>query len=629
VNKEERPVSNKSHVGTRPQKPIIETDSVIVRFAGDSGDGMQLAGSQLALSSALVGNDIATFPDFPAEIRAPRGTPAGVSGFQVHFASRTVMTPGDKVDVLVAMNPAALKANLANLKTQGTIIVDVDAFDIKGLRLAKYDDNPLENGALDDYHVVEAPVTSQTRRAVADIGVGHKVATRCRNFFAMGVIYWLYGRGLDATIRFIESKFTGDVAEANKLALRAGWHYGETTHAFERSYQVPAASPVSGTYRNVTGNEALALGLVTAAHLSGKNLFYSAYPITPASDILHRVSRFTTCGARTFQAEDEIAAICAAIGASFGGAMGTTGSSGPGIALKTEALGLAVMLELPLLVINVQRGGPSTGLPTKVEQTDLLQAVMGRNGEAPMPVLAASGPGDCFNTVIEAWRIATKLMTPVMILSDAFIANGAEPWLIPDVPALDPITVEHPQAPSGDAPFRPYDRDEWLARPWALPGTPGLTHRIGGIEKADGTGAINYDALNHEKMTKLRGDKVEKAALLAPATEIAGPESSDLLVVSWGGTFGTCREAVLLAQQDGRSVSHVHLRHLNPLPRDLGDILRRFDRILVPELNSGQLRQLLRAKYLVDAQGLNKVRGQPFWIDDIRSGIDALLGQEK
>jgi 2-oxoglutarate ferredoxin oxidoreductase subunit alpha len=601
---------------------------VVVRFAGDSGDGMQLAGSQLALASALVGNDIATFPDFPAEIRAPRGTPAGVSGFQVHFASHAVLTPGDRVDVLIAMNPAALKANLAILKTQGTIVVDADAFDAKGLRLAKYDENPLAGGALGDYQLVEAPITSLTHKAVADVGIGRKDATRCRNFFAMGVIYWLYGRNLEQTIRYIDRKFTDDLAEANKLALRAGWHYGETTEAFERSYSVPAARPLPGTYRNVTGNEALALGLAAAAQLSGKDLLYSAYPITPATDILHRLSRFTSCGVRTFQAEDEIAAICAAIGASFGGAMGTTGSSGPGIALKTEALGLAVMLELPLLVINVQRGGPSTGLPTKVEQTDLSQAVLGRNGEAPLPVLAAAGPGDCFDTVIEAWRIATRLMTPVMILSDAFTANGAEPWRIPDLSELAPIPVAHPPASDGSSAFLPYARDDFLARPWALPGTPGLTHRIGGIEKAEGSGAISYDPLNHERMVALRAEKIANAARLIPATEVTGPRSGELLVVSWGGTFGACREAVLSAQHDGRSVAHLHLRHLNPFSADLGEVLKRFQCVLVPELNSGQLRRLLRAEYLVDAQGLNKVRGQPFWIDDIKAAVDALLAKE-
>ncbi|NKB52783.1 MAG: 2-oxoacid:acceptor oxidoreductase subunit alpha [Rhizobiaceae bacterium] len=589
---------------------------------------MQLAGSQVALTSALLGNDIATFPDYPAEIRAPKGTPAGVSGFQVHFSSETVMTPGDSVDVLVAMNPAALKSNLSYLKPHGTVILDGDAFDAKGLRLAKYEQNPIEDGSLSSFQLVEAPITSQTRAAVAEAGVSHKVATRCRNFFAMGIIYWLYGRSLDATIRFIDSKFKGDIADADKLALNAGWNFGETTEAFERSYYVPAATPLPGKYRNVTGNEALAFGLATAAHLSGKDLFYSAYPITPASDILHRVSRFTECGARTFQAEDEIAAICSAIGASFGGAMGTTGSSGPGIALKTEAMGYAVMLELPLLVINVQRGGPSTGLPTKVEQTDLFQAVLGRNGEAPMPVLAASGPSDCFATVIEAWRIACKLMTPVMILSDAFTANGAEPWLIPDIDGLEPIEIEHPGVKTDDTPFLPYQRDDLLSRPWALPGTAGLTHRIGGIEKENGTGAISYDPENHETMVQIRSDKVANAQQLFSPVEIYGDSTGDLLVVSWGGTLGTCREAVKQSRETGQKVSHLHLRHLNPFPAELGAMLNGFDRVLVAELNTGQLRQLLRAEYLVNATGLNKVRGQPFWIEDVKTAISANLGQE-
>ncbi len=613
-------------IATQPQKPRLEVDSVVVRFAGDSGDGMQLAGSQVALSSALMGNDIATFPDYPAEIRAPKGTPAGVSGFQVHFSSKAAMTPGDDIDVLVAMNPAALKANLSNLPVQSTIVVDADAFDAKGLRLAKYEDDPLRSSALDDFQVIEAPITSLTRNAVTDADVSHKIATQCRNFFAMGIIYWLYGRELDATIRFINNKFSEEIATAGRLALQAGWNYGETTEAFERSYQVPAASPAPGLYRNVTGNEALAMGLIAAAHLSGRNLFYSAYPITPASDILHRLSRTTECGTRTLQAEDEIAAICAAIGASYGGAMGATGSSGPGIALKTEALGLAVMLELPLVVVNVQRGGPSTGLPTKVEQTDLLQAVLGRNGEAPMPVLAASGPGDCFNTAVEAWRIATKLMTPVMLLSDAFTANGAEPWRIPDISDMEPITVDHPQ--SDGTVFKPYSRDEWLARPWALPGTPGLTHRIGGIEKSDGTGEISYDPANHEHMVRLRAEKTARAAQFAPAPEIFGETTGDLLVVSWGGTFGACRAAVDQAQQSGRKVTHMHLRCLNPLPPELGETLKGFKRVLAPELNTGQLRHLLRAQFLVDVRGLNKIKGQPFWIKDITQAIDSLLHQE-
>ncbi len=609
-------------------EPRLNVQSVVVRFVGDSGDGMQLAGSQLALSSALAGNEISTFPDFPAEIRAPKGTPAGVSGFQVHFSAQPALTPGDTVDVLVAMNPAALSANLKYLKPTSAVIVDIDAFDAKGLRLAKYDGNPLENGDLDDFHVLEVPITSQTKLSVAETNVSHKEANRCRNFYAMGLIYWMYGRSLDATIRYIDEKFEGDIAEANRLALRSGWHFGETTEAFESSYQVPAASPSPGTYRNITGNEAFSLGLIAAAELSDKALFYSAYPITPASDILHRLSRFGACGARTFQAEDEIAAACAAIGASFGGAMGATGTSGPGVALKSEALGLAVMLELPLVVINVQRGGPSTGLPTKVEQTDLFQAVMGRNGEAPMPVLAASSPGDCFQIVLDAWRIATKLMTPVMILSDAFTANGAEPWRIPEIDELEPIPVSHPPASENGQAFRPYDRNEWLARPWAIPGTKGLTHRIGGIEKEDGTGNISYDPANHEKMVGLRARKVAKAADLLPGFELVGPESGDLLIVSWGGTFGACREAVLQAQKNGESVSHVHLRLLSPLPNGLGRVFGEFKTVLVAELNSGQLCQMLRSEYLVDAKGLNKIQGLPFWIEEIRQAIDTHLKQE-
>ncbi len=602
--------------------------SVVVRFAGDSGDGMQLAGTQLALSSALAGNEISTFPDFPAEIRAPKGTPAGVSGFQVHFSAQSALTPGDNVDVLVAMNPAALRANLQYLTPTSAIIVDTDAFDAKGLRLAKYDDNPLKNGELDDFHVLEVPITSQIKLSVAETGVSHKEANRCRNFYAMGLIYWMYGRSLDSTYRYIADKFNGDIAEANRLALRSGWHFGETTEAFERSYQVPAASPESGTYRNINGNEAFSLGLVTAAELSDKTLFYSAYPITPASDILHRLSRYGVSGARTFQAEDEIAAVCASIGAAFGGAMGATGTSGPGIALKSEALGLAVMLELPLVVINVQRGGPSTGLPTKVEQTDLFQAVMGRNGEAPMPVLAASSPADCFQIVLDAWRIATKLMTPVMILSDAFTANGAEPWRIPDIDKLEPILVTHPPASEDGQAFRPYDRNEWLARPWAIPGTKGLTHRIGGIEKEDGTGNISYDPVNHQKMVALRAEKVAKTADLLSGFEFFGPKSGDLLVVSWGGTFGACREAVMQAQKSGESVSHVHLRLLNPLPGGLGQVFSDFKTVMVAELNSGQLRQMLRSEYLVDAKGLNKIQGLPFWIEDVRQAIEAQLLQE-
>jgi 2-oxoglutarate ferredoxin oxidoreductase subunit alpha len=610
----------------KTQSKIDENpNSVIIRFSGDSGDGVQLAGSQVALTSALMGNDIATFPDFPAEIRAPKGTLAGVSGFQLHFASHQVFTPGDSVDVLVAMNPAALKTNLSYVKPQGTIIVDTDAFDDKGLRLAKYENNPLKDDSLDSFQVIEVPITSLTRESVAEAGISHKEATRCRNFFAMGLIYWLYDRDIEATLRYINSKFKEDIARADTLAFNAGWSFGETTESFARNYTVNAASLQKGTYRNITGNEALAFGMVTAAHLSNKELFYGAYPITPASDILHRLSRFNHLGVRTFQAEDEIAAICAAIGASFGGSMGTTGSSGPGIALKTEALGYAVMLELPLIVINVQRGGPSTGLPTKVEQTDLFQAVMGRNGEAPMPVLAASSPSDCFDTIIEAWRLAARFMTPVMVLSDAFTANGAEPWLIPDIDNIEPIPISHPEDKKDGKPFLPYERNDILSRPWAIPGTTGLTHRIGGIEKQDGTGNISYDPHNHELMVNFRAQKVANIQETIPETEIYGEKSGDLLLVSWGGTKGTCLEAVKQAQSENKSVSHLHLRHINPMPGDLKEHLKNFHHVLVAELNSGQLRQLLRAEFLVDARGLNKVRGQPFWIRDVKAKIDSVL----
>jgi len=617
-------------------KPSSAVESVVVRFVGDSGDGMQLAGAQLALTSALSGNDISTFPDYPAEIRAPKGSLMGVSGFQVHFASHNVNTPGDHVNVLVAMNPAALKENLSSVIAHGTIIVDMDAFTSNALRLAGYETDPLKDDSLKEFQVINVPITSQTRAAVASTEINHKSATRCRNFYAMGIVYWLYGRNLDSSQRFIDKKYDGAIAHANSLALASGWNYGETTEAFSRSYTVAPNRVLAGLYRNITGNEALSIGLVTAAHLSDKNLFYSAYPITPATDILHRLSHFSDCGARTFQAEDEIAAIGAAIGAAFGGSLAATGSSGPGIALKTEAMGLAIMLELPLLIINVQRGGPSTGLPTKVEQADLLQAVLGRNGEAPMPVLAASGPSDCFNTVIDAWRIATKLMTPVMILSDAHTANGAEPWLVPDLDQLEPIIIKHPHAQisSGsfdentDKAFQPYSRDEWLARPWAIPGTPGLTHRIGGIEKANGSGAISYDPDNHQTMVNLRQQKVCKAADLMPALEIYGENSGDLLVVSWGSTKGACQEAISHAQSEGLRVSHLHLRLINPLPKELVDILHSFDQILVAELNQGQLKHLLRAQYLVDAKGLNKVRGQPFSIADISNAINAILVEE-
>ena len=608
-------------------KPVEELDSVVVRFAGDSGDGMQLAGAQLTGTSALAGNDVATFPDFPAEIRAPKGTLAGVSGFQVQFASRDIYTPGDLVDVLVAMNPAALVQNLRFLRAHGTLVLDEDAFDAKGLKLARVESNPLEDGSLDEFQVIRVPLTSLTREAVEGTGVGRKQATRCRNFFAMGLVYWLYGRDLEPTRRWLRRRFRDqpEVRDADVKALHAGWNFGETSESFARSYHVPPAALASGRYRNITGNQALAFGLIAAAELSGKALFYASYPITPASDILHELSRHKRFGVRTFQAEDEIAAATSAIGAAFGGAMGVTASSGPGLALKTEAIGLAVIMELPLLVLGIQRGGPSTGLPTKPEQSDLLQVMYGRSGEAPLPVLAASGPTDCFDTVIEAWRIATRLMTPVVVLSDAFIANGAEPWRIPDTAGLDPIAIAHPVAGEGTEPFLPYARDEWLARPWALPGTPGLMHRIGSLEKQDRTGAVSYDPDNHEHMVKLRARKVENAVHLVPDLDVYGPESGKLLVLSWGGTRGACRQAVEQILARGGAVAHAHLRHLNPLPSNTGEVLGRYEQVLVPELNLGQLAMMLRARYLVDVVSLEKVRGRPFWVRDIAEAIEEVL----
>ena len=638
-------------------KPIEELDSVVVRFAGDSGDGMQLAGTQLTNTSALAGNDVATFPDFPAEIRAPKGTLAGVSGFQVHFASRDIYTPGDLVDVLVAMNPAALSENLRFLQPHGTLIVDEDAFDARGLKLARVESNPLEDGSLDEYQVIRVPLTSLTRAAVEGAGVGRKLATRCRNFFAMGLIYWLYGRDLGPTLRWVRHRFRDrpEVRDADVEALRTGWNFGETTEALTRSYHVPPAALEPGEYRNITGNQALACGLIAAAELSGKQLFYGSYPITPASDILHELARHKRFGVRTFQAEDEIAAATSAIGAAYGGAMAVTASSGPGIALKTEAMGLAVMFELPMLVLSIQRGGPSTGLPTKPEQSDLLQVMFGRSGEAPLPVLAASGPTDCFDIILEAWRIATRLMTPVVVLSDAFVANGAEPWRLPDVAGFEPIEVSHPGAGGGqpapspslpresggkaggaassaDAGFRPYARDEWLARPWALPGTPGLMHRIGSLEKQDGVGNVSYDPDNHEHMVKLRAQKVANAVNLIPDLEVTGPESGKLLVLSWGGTLGVCRQAVERVRAGGGAggngigaVAHAHLRHLNPLPANTGEVLARYERVLVPELNLGQLALLLRARYLVDVVSLGKVRGRPFWVKDVTGVIEEML----
>jgi 2-oxoglutarate ferredoxin oxidoreductase subunit alpha len=607
-------------------KPVTELEAVTVRLAGDSGDGMQLAGMQLTDTSGLCGNDIATFPDYPAEIRAPHGSLAGVSGFQIQFAAKNIYTAGDRIDTLIALNPAGLKANLTDLKSQGILIVDEDAFDPKGLKLAGYTSNPLDGSDLDDYRLIRVPITTLTRSAVKDTKLGRKLAKRCRNFFTLGLVYWLYSRSLEPTLNFITNRFKDDqaVADADRQALLAGWNYGDTTEALSGSYHVCPADLAPGTYRNLTGNQALAYGLITAAKRSGKALFYGSYPITPASSILHELSRHKRFGVRTFQAEDEIAAATSAIGAAFAGAIAATASSGPGMALKSEALGLAVMLELPLIVIDVQRAGPSTGLPTKPEQSDLLQALFGRSGEAPLPILAVSSPADGFSVIQDAWRIAARLMTPVIVLSDAHIANGAEPWRIPEAEKLEEIRIRHPDL-SDVKRFMPYNRDELLARPWALPGTEGLMHRIGGLEKQDITGNVSYDQKNHEHMVRLRARKVENAVNIMPAQELMGAQQGRLLILSWGGSFGACAEAVSRIQQLGLSVGHAHLRYLNPLPANLGDILSRFEQILIPELNTGQLNLLIKARFSVDCIKMSKINSRPFSTTEIFIKIKELL----
>ena len=610
-----------------PGKPVISLDSATVRFCGDSGDGMQLAGTQLTNTSALIGNDVATFPDYPAEIRAPRGTKAGVSGFQIHFASTDIYTPGDRVDALIAMNPAALITNLADLVPGGVLIVNRDAFVGKELTKAGYEKNPLEDGSLDGYKLFTVDMTTMTRLAVESQGLGVKEADRCRNFFAMGLVFWLYDRPKDSTLRYIDEKFgkRPAVAEANRLALKAGYNFGLTTEALPSQYIVPQAKLTPGRYRNVTGNQALAWGLITASKLSNCPLFLGSYPITPASDILHELSKHKNFGVKTFQAEDEIAAITSAIGAAYVGSMGVTTSSGPGIALKGEAMGLALMMELPLIIINVQRGGPSTGLPTKTEQADLLQAMFGRNGESPLPILAARSPGDCFDVAREAWRIATKFMVPVMVLTDGYIANGSEPWQIPRATSLPRIDVTHPGPLDNGDTFLPYERDENLSRPWALPGTKGLMHRVGGLEKQDGTGNVNYEPDNHDHMIRLRQQKVENIAKDVPPQEVHGPSEGKLLVLSWGGTYGAATTAVRQALEDGASVAHAHLRYVYPFPANLGELLDRYEKVLVPELNLGQLSFLIRGKYLKDVVSQTKVKGKPFTVTEISEKITELL----
>ena len=605
-------------------------DSVVIRFAGDSGDGMQLTGSQFTTATAVAGNDLATFPDFPAEIRAPAGTTYGVSGFQIHFASHDIRTPGDAPDVLVAMNPAALRVNIDVLKPGGLLVVNTGAFNKNNLAKAGYEENPLENGELDRFRVLALDVTKMTLESVKGIGLGSKDATRCKNMWTLGLMYWLFGRERESTIEWLKKKFSKSpkLAEANIAALNAGHVYGENAelpHGIG-AYQVPAAKLEPGEYRNISGNEATAWGLVTGAKLAGIEIVYGSYPITPASNLLHNLARLKQFGVTTFQAEDEIAAVSAAIGASFGGAIGVTGTSGPGIALKSEAIGLAIATELPLVIVNVQRGGPSTGLPTKTEQSDLFQAVWGRNGDAPLAVLAAATPGDCFYMAVEAVRIAVKYMTPVILLTDGYLANGAEPWRLPDIDAFEPFPVEFHKDPEG---FQPFMRNnDTLARVWAIPGTPGLEHRIGGLEKHQDTGHISYASENHHTMTKLREAKVKRIAKDFPRAAVdQGDDRGDMLVVGWGSTYGAISQAVRMLRDEGHKVSHFHLRNIWPLPKGLADLLRSFGSVLIPELNNGQLVELLRAEYLVDAESLTKIAGQPFRIDELVEAVEERLNR--
>ena len=606
-------------------KPVEQLESVVIRFAGDSGDGMQLTGGRFTSETALTGNDLATFPDYPAEIRAPAGSLPGVSGFQLHFADHDILTPGDRPDVLVAMNPAALKTNLADLPKGGTLIVDTDAFNDRNLKKAGYESNPIEDGSLADYQVHAVQLTGMTVGALKDIeGVTAREAERAKNMFALGLMSWLYGRPTESTTRYIETKFAKrpEIAEANLKAFNTGYAFGETSEAFAVQYEVKPAKLPPGRYRQITGNTALSWGLLAASKLSKLPLFLGAYPITPASSILEELSKHKSFGVRTFQAEDEIAAAGAALGASFGGALGVTTSAGPGVVLKSETIGLAIALELPLVVVDVQRAGPSTGMPTKPEQGDLLMVLYGRNGESPVPVLAAGTPGDCFYAAIEAARIAITYRTPVYLLSDAYLANGTEPWRIPDIASLDPINVEFAAANGED--FLPYRRDpETLARPWAIPGTPGLEHRIGGLEKANETGSISYDPENHDLMTHIRAQKV--AGIEVGDQPVDHQEGADVLVLSWGGTFGPVHAGVRTVRANGGKVAHAHLRWLNPFPANLGDVLKSYDRVLVPEMNTGQLAQLVRAKYLVDAVGYNRVTGKPFKSGEIADAVEALL----
>ena len=608
-----------------------ELESVVIRFAGDSGDGMQLTGTQFTNSAALFGNDLATFPDFPAEIRAPIGTLAGVSGFQIHFGSTRIHTPGDMSHVLVVMNVAALKANIKNLVKGGVIIANSDGFDSKNMRLANVpeDKNPLTDGSLDEYDLKIIDVTKITRAALTDSGLSVKEIDRCKNMFVLGLVYWMYNRNMDSSIAFVKAKFKKNesVMNANLKIMQAGWSYGETTEMFANRYNVAPAKMDAGVYRSIMGNQAAALGLIAASVKSGLSLFYGTYPITPATDILHELSKYKNFNIKTFQAEDEIAAICSSIGASFGGSLAITGSSGPGIALKGEAIGLATMLELPLVIVNVQRAGPSTGLPTKTEQADLMQAFYGRNGECPLVILAAQSPGDCFNMAYEACRIALEHMIPVFLLTDGYIANGSEPWMYPQSKDLQDIKVEFaPEKTNTDDKFMPYMRDEKLSRPWALPGTKGLEHRIGGLEKQNITGNISYDPNNHEQMIHLRQEKVDRVANYIPLQTIDnGPETGDVLILGWGGTYGALKTATTILRGEGLNVSHAHLRYISPFPSNLGEILKGFKTVVVPELNNGQLVKIIRDKYFIDAIPYNKIQGLPFMSTEVVNKIKEIL----
>ncbi len=606
-------------------KSIKTLDNVTIRFAGDSGDGMQLTGTHFTNASAALGNDLSTLPDYPAEIRAPAGTPSGVSGFQIHFGSVEIMTPGDMCDVLVVMNPAALKVNLRILREDGIIIANTGSFNDKNLKLAGYTSNPLDDGSLKKYQTYKIDINKLTEAALSGMRLSPKVIDRTKNFFALGVMFWLYDRPMEPSIKWIKTKFANkpDIAESNLRVLKAGWNYGETTELFTERYEVKSAKLKPGKYRNLTGNEATALGLVAAAQRAGLDLFLGSYPITPASEILHELSKYNNAGVKTFQAEDEIAGITSAIGASFAGALGASTTSGPGLSLKTEAIGLAVMTELPLVVVDVQRGGPSTGLPTKTEQGDLLQAMYGRNGEAPVPVIAATSPADCFYAAFESARIALKYMTPVICLTDGYLGNGSEPWRIPEPESLPDLRVKF--CTDKDT-FQPYIRDEkTLARPWAIPGTPGLEHRIGGLEKANINGNISYDPENHHLMVKLRQEKIDRIVNDIPLQTIEGDTEGDLLIVGWGGTYGAIREAVTNMRQRGKSVSHVQVRYINPFPKNLGEILHNFKQVLVPEINNGQLIKILRSQYLVPAVGLNLIKGLPLRAADVEQKINEIL----